>query len=114
MILQTPFAGQVFLTLAREGRLVLPPAEADEVVASLERTLAIVLLRLRLLRALRRGQFVSGPHDRMGQEMADAAFSELLCPGRLEVASVELPKYIEAVRRAAGQIGGNDGAAGPR
>jgi len=99
------FAGELFLTLAREGRLVLEPDQADEVVADLEHTLSVVRARLRLLRLRQRfpGQRVSGLPETLAREVVDVAFAELLTPGRLEQAHVELPKYIEAMRRAAGQ-----------
>jgi hypothetical protein len=99
------FAGELLLTLAREGRLVLEPDQADEVVASLEHTLSVVRARLRLLRIQQRlpRQRVSGLPEALAREVVDVAFAELLTPGRLEQAHAELPKYIEAMRCAAGQ-----------
>jgi hypothetical protein len=70
------FAGDLLLWLAAEGRLVLEPGVADETIAGLERTLAQVRDRLRIP-------------------------AESHCAkARLAQAATELPKYIEAVRRA--------------
>ncbi len=97
-----PFAGDLLLALARQGRLVLDPAQADEAIAGLERTLSVVLTRLHTVQRCRQP---AGPAlDDLPAEAAatavDALFAELLAPGRLELAAVELPKYIEALRSA--------------
>lgn len=76
------FAGDLFLRLAAEGRLVLDPGVADETIAALERTLHEVRTRLQIL----------GSACNPGQETT----------GRLEEAAIELPKYIDALRRARG------------
>jgi hypothetical protein len=96
------FAGDLFLTLASEGRLVLDPGSADEAIAGLERTLALTRARLRIIRIWR--QLPARRLDELPpallQDIVDAAFVDQLAPGRLESAVAELPKYIEALRRA--------------
>ncbi|MEU7904001.1 hypothetical protein [Actinoplanes sp. NPDC049118] len=96
------FAGDLFLTLAAEGRLVLDPVSADEVVAGLERTLALVRSRLRILRLWEQlpVQRLDELPAELRQDVVDAVFVDQLTPGRLERAVVELPKYIEALRSA--------------
>jgi hypothetical protein len=97
-----PFAGELFLTLAAEGRLVLDAAAADPVIAGLEQTLEAVARRLELLTVWRRNPGI--PIDCLPPELAasltDTAFADQLTPGRLERAVEELPKYIEALRLA--------------
>lgn len=96
------FAGELFLILATEGRLVIDAARADQIIAELERTLGIVRARLQVIRDWQspRSQHVPKRPPELTQYMVDAVFVEQLAPGRLEEAFVELPKYIEAVRRA--------------
>ncbi|MDY7085806.1 MAG: hypothetical protein SYR96_11940 [Actinomycetota bacterium] len=94
----SPFAGELFQVLAAEGRLRLDAGQADAVIASLERTLAEVQARLRLLRG--RQQVPPGVQAELSDETVDAVFADQLAPGRLESAAVELPKYIEALRQA--------------
>lgn len=89
-----PFAGDLFLRLAAEGRLVIDAVRADQLIAGLEGTLELVVERLRLLGAWRR---VPGE---LSQPVVDALFVDQLAPGRLEEALLELPKYIEALRTA--------------
>ena len=97
-----PFAGEFFLALADEGRLVLDAALADEAVAGLERTLSLVRARLRIIGLWQQAPTL--PVDELPDEVAhdviDAVFADQLAPGWLERATVELPKYIEALRRA--------------
>jgi hypothetical protein len=38
--------------------------------------------------------------DQMAPDVVQAVFGEQLAPGRLEAAAIEIPKYIEALRRA--------------
>jgi hypothetical protein len=96
------FAGELFLALATEGRLVLDAPSADEIIVGLERTLALTRARLRVLRIW--SQQPAGRVDDLpegvARDVVDAVFVDQLAPGRLERAAAELPKYIEAVRRA--------------
>jgi hypothetical protein len=90
------YAGDLFLRLAVDGRLRMDPDQAGRVIADLERTLSVVRARLRLIEAWR-----LAPVDAecAGGTM-DAVFQEQMCPGQLEEAAIELPKYVEALRRA--------------
>jgi hypothetical protein len=90
------YAGDLFLRLAADGRLRMDPDQAGRVIADLERTLAAVHARLRLIEAWR---LAPADAERAGGTM-DAVFQEQVCPGQLEAAAVELPKYLEALRRA--------------
>jgi len=97
-----PFAGELFLTLATEGRLVLDEASADQIIAGLERTLALIRARLRVKRIWLQkpaGRVEELP-DEIAQDVVDAVFADQMAPGQLEQAATELPKYIEAIRRA--------------
>jgi uncharacterized membrane protein YccC len=102
------FAGDLFLVLATEGRLVLDPGNADEVVVRLERTLAMIRARLRLIRIWEQlpDRRLSALPPALRQDVVDAVFADQLAPGRLERAVAELPKYIEALRRAGSLPGG--------
>ncbi|TDV54788.1 hypothetical protein [Actinophytocola oryzae] len=96
-----PFAGDLFLRLARDGWLVVPPEQAAQVVVDLEHTLAEVrasLRRAELSRQLR-GADVDPDVDRL---IVECAFAGQLGADRWEQALVELPKYIQAFRMAAG------------
>ncbi|GAA1643203.1 hypothetical protein [Actinoplanes couchii] len=98
----SPFAGDLFLTLARRGCLTVEPARAQEILAGLEKTLSVVRARHEIL--CRRQP--SGPRaDELPEEPAgavtDAVFVEQVAPGLTEKALAELPKYIESIRRAA-------------
>ncbi|MDQ2589117.1 hypothetical protein CKY47_35310 [Saccharothrix yanglingensis] len=89
------------LTLAREGRLVMGE-EADEVIASLERTLEQLRLREQGLKvwddpSLR---WIGERYPAVGRFVVDSAFSEQVSPGLLAQALRELPKYVEAFRIA--------------
>ncbi|HWS33515.1 MAG TPA: hypothetical protein VN408_12335 [Actinoplanes sp.] len=97
-----PFVGELFLTLATEGRLVVDPGRADEVIAGLEGTLAQIRARLRVMRIWRQAsnQRVGDLPSELVQDVVDAVFLDQLAPGQLERAAVELPKYIEALRLA--------------
>ena len=97
-----PYAGELFLRLATEGRLVIDRARADEIIAGLEGTLAVVRGRLRVLRIWQElpDSRVGDLPDGLGKDVVDAVFLDQLAPGQLERAAVELPKYIEALRRA--------------
>lgn len=96
------FAGELFLTLAAEGRLVVDPRRADEVIAGLEGTLAQIRARLRVIRIWQQtpAQRVGDLPEELVQDVVDAVFVDQLAPGQLESAAVELPKYIAALRRA--------------
>ena len=98
----SPFAGQLLLTLAGDGRLVLDAARADEAIARLERTLSAVRARLRVIRIWQQPPVprVDELPDELARYVVDAVFADQLAPDRLELAAVELPKYIEALRRA--------------
>lgn len=97
-----PFAGELLLALAREGRFVLDAARADQAIADLESTLSTVRARLRLLRIWRDAppQRVDEIPDELALDVVDAIFADQLAPGRLELAAAEIPKYIEALRQA--------------
>lgn len=88
--------------LAREGRLVLDAVQADEVIAGLERTLSAVRARLRIIRLWQQAPVprLDELPDAVGRDVVNAVFADQLAPGRLELAVEEIPKYIEAVRRA--------------
>jgi hypothetical protein len=94
--------GELLLTLADDGRLVLDAAHADEVIARLERTLSAVRARLRVIRLWQQAptRRVEELPDELARFVVDAVFADQLAPDRLELATVELPKYIEALRRA--------------
>jgi hypothetical protein len=98
----SPFAGELFLTLAAEGRLVLDSVRADEAISALERTLSLARARLRVLRIWQHtpAQRVDDLPRELSDDVVDAVFADQLAPGRLEEAVVELPKYIEALRQA--------------
>lgn len=98
------FAGDLFLRLATEGWLVVAPEQAEPIIADLERTLAEVRARLRkadlsttLWEAA--GNDVDPDVDRL---IVECAFAGQIAAERWEQALVELPKYIQAFRIAAG------------
>ena len=97
-----PFAGELFLSLAADGRLVVDAVRADEIIASLESTLARVRSRLRVIRIWQElpGRRVDELPGELVQDVVDAVFVDQLAPGQLEQAATELPKYIEALRLA--------------
>jgi hypothetical protein len=100
-----PFAGDLFLRLAERGWLVVSPEQAERAIAELEETLAEVralLRRTELSRRLRgaAGDLTVDPEiDRL---VVECAFAGQLGADRWAQALVELPKYIEAFRIAAG------------
>jgi hypothetical protein len=96
------FAGELFLALADDGRLVVDEVRADEAIARLERTLSAVRARLRVIGIWQQPPVprVDELPDELAHYVVDAVFADQLAPDRLELASVELPKYIEALRRA--------------
>jgi len=99
---EQPFAGDVFLDLAGDGRLTIDADEADRLVAALEGTLAAVCERLRVIRLWREldTPTLDGLPGSAAQIVADAVFQDQTVPGRLEAAADELPKYISALRQA--------------
>lgn len=96
------FAGDLFLTLATDGRLVLDAAQADRVIADLEHTIELVSAQLcraelawRLpLSAVR--ELLPATEDLI----TSAAFAEQVCPGGFERALDELAKYVQAFKIA--------------
>jgi hypothetical protein len=96
------FAGDLFMTLAIDGRLVVDPVRADALMLDLERTLDRIASRLRLLRTWQHlGQpAVDQLPEDISQTFIDAVFADQLAPGQLERAVDELPKYIKALRLA--------------
>jgi hypothetical protein len=94
------FAGDLFLELAADGRLVLDADRADGVIAGLEETLAVVRIRLRILEVRSQLPALGAGCHPADQPVVDAAFAEQIAPGQLRQALHELPKYIEAFRVA--------------
>ncbi|WP_051386382.1 hypothetical protein [Actinokineospora inagensis] len=98
------FAGELFLQLADRGWLVVEPEVGRRVIAELRGTLEAVRDRVRLAELSRRLRETAGvelsPEE--DQVAVDSVFAEQIAAGRWEQALVELPKYIEAFRRAAG------------
>ncbi|MEU4804596.1 hypothetical protein [Actinosynnema sp. NPDC023587] len=99
------YVGDLLLHLAREGRLVMTPDQADPAIAELERTMDVVRCRVRraeLSRRLRQ----AADHD-LGPDVdrfaVDAVFAGQIAAGSWEQALVELPKYVEAFRIASGR-----------
>ncbi|SDM81574.1 hypothetical protein [Allokutzneria albata] len=94
-----PLSGDALLGLARAGRFVLDPAAADQAIAELERTLAVVGERVRRVRLARRtppGSARPWPEEE-DDLVVEAVFAEQLAPGRMEWALRELPKYVAAM-----------------
>ncbi|BCY07251.1 hypothetical protein [Actinoplanes sp. L3-i22] len=97
-----PFASELFLTLAREGRLVLDAADADRAIAGLQHALDVVRARLGAVRdrtGLDPGPAAGFAGDGSA-ELVNAVFIEQIAPGFLQRAAVELPRYIAALRAA--------------
>ncbi|MEV6636994.1 hypothetical protein AB0M54_40290 [Actinoplanes sp. NPDC051470] len=90
------YAGDLFLQLAEDGRLRMNPDLADRMIADLERTLAVLNARMRMIRVWRSASVDAEFTD----AVMDAVFQEQTCPGQLERAVIELPKYLEALRLA--------------
>ncbi|MDU0288298.1 hypothetical protein [Saccharothrix longispora] len=99
---QVTFAGDLLLQLATDGRLVLEPAEADRVIAGLMWTLEEVSGRLRVVDLLRGTSLpeLRRVHPELERAVVDAVFDEQVTDGGLRRALDELPKYIEAIRKA--------------
>jgi hypothetical protein len=97
-----PFAGDLFMSLAAEGRLVVEAVRADELIADLERTLDMITTRLRLVQIWQqlREPAVDELPEALSQSVVDAVFVAQLAPGQLERAVDELPKYIRALQAA--------------
>ncbi|GAA2997594.1 hypothetical protein [Actinokineospora diospyrosa] len=98
------FAGELFLQLAERGWLVVEPEVGLRVIAQLRQTLEVVRDRVRLAELSRRLRDTAGGdlEPEVDQAAVDSVFAEQITAGRWEQALVELPKYIEAFRRAAG------------
>lgn len=95
-------AGDLFRTLAVQGRLVVDADRADTLIRGLQQTLDVLTARLRLVR---RWQAGAGPRlgdlpPRLAPAVVDTLFADQLAPGQLEHAVAELPKYIDALRLA--------------
>ncbi|MET8759970.1 hypothetical protein [Lentzea sp. NPDC004782] len=96
------YRGDLMLSLAEDGKLTIEVAEADELIAGIERTLSLLRLREWGLQAWRHPSWREcGGHDpSIEQFVVDAAFFEQVTPGGLEAALRELPKYLNAFRIA--------------
>jgi hypothetical protein len=96
------FAGELFLTLAIEGRLVVDSQRADALIADLEQTLAVLHARLRVLEVWHQHPTptIGKLPPEVAETVVDAVFVDQLAPGRLERAAVELPKYVAALKAA--------------
>ncbi len=70
--------------------------------AGLERTLDVLARRVRLLDAWREGLQDARA---LPQPAVDAVFADQIAPGGADEALRELPKYVEALRRAARRPG---------
>ena len=99
---ELPFAGEVFLTLAAEGRLHIDSATADGIIAELEETLALVRNDLRVLEICQSvpRRLVADLPEGIADAVIETMFRDQVSPGRLAEAARELPKYIEALRLA--------------
>ncbi|ATE54397.1 hypothetical protein [Actinosynnema pretiosum] len=98
------FAGDLFLHLATKGWLVVPPEQAERVIAELEQTLEVVRAKLRRAEVSRKlhaapGRDVAPEVERL---VVDSVFAGQIAADTWERALVELPKYIRAFRIAAG------------
>lgn len=96
------FAGETFLMLAAEGRLVVGSEQADALIAGLERTLGVLRERQRLLDIWRRmpEKNVDDLPPDLAESVIHAVFDDQLSAGGTERASRELPKYVAALRMA--------------
>jgi hypothetical protein len=105
--LPVTFAGDLFLTLAAEGRLVVDAVRADRLIDSLEQALALITTRLQVAQAWQQlpDASLDGLPTSLVQSVVDAVFVAQLAPGQLERTAAELPKYIAALRVA--RVSGN-------
>lgn len=96
------FDGDLFLRLVDDGALVLAPADADRVIAGLERVLDAVTSRLRVVDLMRGASLADlhRVHPDVERAVVDAAFHEQVTGGRLRRALDELPRYIRALEQA--------------
>jgi hypothetical protein len=95
------FAGELFLRLAAEGRLVVDAGRADRMIAELEETLAVLHARRRVLELWRtHAPAIENLPPEVADSVVDAVFADQLAPGRLEEATRELPKYVAALKAA--------------
>ena len=96
------FAGDLFLRLAAEGRLVLEPVEADRVIGDLRHTLHVLTDRARLVEQLHGIPLddIHRLHPEAERAVVDAVFAEQVSGGVLRRALDELPKYIRAFENA--------------
>ncbi|WP_306750645.1 hypothetical protein [Saccharothrix yanglingensis] len=96
------FAGDLFLRLAAEGRLVLDPAEADRVIEGLRHTLHVLTDRVHLVELLHDTPLddIRRLHPEAEGAVVDAMFAEQVSGGALRRALDELPKYIRAFENA--------------
>ncbi|SDT56117.1 hypothetical protein [Actinoplanes derwentensis] len=94
------FAGETFLTLASEGRLVVASEQADSLIADLERTIAELNERLSVLGHWRQAPGLDQMPAAITGIVVDAVFADQLSPGWIEHAARELPKYVTALRLA--------------
>ncbi|HEX9335467.1 MAG TPA: hypothetical protein VF892_06265 [Pseudonocardiaceae bacterium] len=100
------FAGDLFLALAADGRLVLDPVRADRVIVELERTIELVSAQFCRTELARRLPLAAVRELLPATELmtVDAAFIEQVSPGRFEHVLDELAKYVRAfkIAKAAG------------
>jgi hypothetical protein len=95
------FAGELFLHLAAEGRLVVDAGRADQLIADLEQTLAVLRERQQVLEQWRKhAPAIESLPPEVAESVVDAVFADQLAPGRLEQATRELPKYVAALKAA--------------
>jgi hypothetical protein len=96
-----PFAGDLVLRLATEGWLVLPPDQAERVIAELVETLTEVRACLRRAELSLKLLGTADIAPDVGRLVVNCAFAGQIAADRWTQALVELPKYIEAFRIAA-------------
>jgi hypothetical protein len=94
----TELAGELFRTLAAQGRLVVDADRADTLIRGLQRTLDVLTARLRTVQAWHAAGGTGPRHP--APAVLDAVFADQVAPGRLEHVVAELPKYIDALRLA--------------
>ena len=96
------FAGELFRTLAAQGRLIVEADRADALIRGLQQSLDVLTARLRLVRMWHTmtPPRLDGLPAQAAVPVVDAVFADQLAPGHLERAVAELPKYIDALRLA--------------